>query len=633
MNKRSFRYRFVVVALGLCALLVAVRYAYLAATPSAPAAISVQDVERGEITDRGGRVLALDSPLYNIAVWRPETKKAAFPSEIAKLSSITGMSEAEIQDRWANGASDFFYLAKRVQPQVARSVQDGKSAGSFAGVVVEKVAGRLYPEKRLASHLVGFTGDGNTGRAGIEQRCDDELSGASSQGGVAAASDKKNAEGRLEGRAVALTIDADIQYSLEDIARKAMETTGATAVMMLALDARSGEVLAYVAMPDFDPNDYGASPEESWYDWPSVYHYEPGSVFKVFSMASVVDLGGANANTTFYCDGAFHKTAPSGETITIKCLGVHGAVNIEKILEYSCNAGAAAAADNVDSGSFYQKLRDFGFGTRTGLLVPGETPGLLRPPETWSLRSQPTIGMGQEIFVSALQMAQAATAIANGGLVMKIYDVKRELEADGSVAYENQPQVLRRVVSEDTAKTILGAMESVSSSSGTGYRAKVADLRMAVKTGTAQMIDPRTQRYSEKDYIASTIAIFPAEAPRAIVYLAIVKPTLGPSYYGGRIAAPLIKEAAEAILTVTGMPRGANPTAVHPGRIELPAVKAVEIGDTMPDLQGVPKRLLVPLLARKDILVSISGEGYVVSQSPAPGAPIAAGERIELVLK
>ena len=419
-----------------------------------------------------------------------------------------------------------------------------------------------------------------------------------------------------------LTIDADLQFSLEEIARKAMTTTGAQAVILLAADARTGEILAYVAMPDFDPNDYASSPSESWYDWPSVYHYEPGSVFKVFTMASVLDLGGADANTTFDCDGAYHKVAPSGEKITIKCLGVHGDVNIQKILEFSCNAGAAYASDTVESVDFYDRLRGFGFGSRTGLVVPSETPGLLRSPETWSLRSKPTIGMGQEVFVSAVQMMAAATAIANGGVLMK------------PIRGESGPRArrLRRLrqraparaaggLGRDRAASILAAMETVSSEAGTGKRAKVADIRMAVKTGTAQMIDPATQRYSEKDYIASTLAIFPADAPQAIVYLAIVKPTLGPSYFGGRIAAPLVKEAAETILNLTGMPRGANPTIAHPGAVTLPAVMPITIGDTMPDLTGVPKRLLMPLLARKDIKVRMSGEGYVVSQSPAPGAP------------
>jgi cell division protein FtsI (penicillin-binding protein 3) len=619
MKPRAFRYWTVVGFLALFALFVIARYAYLAATPGKAEAAAVADVERGAITDRGGAVLAMDSPLYNVAVWRPETKKSAFPVEAAKLSSITGVPEAEIMDRWSKGASDFFYLAKRASPQIARAVQEAKDSGAFAGIVVEKVAGRLYPEKRLGSHLIGFVGDGNAGLAGIEKRCDDEL--------------VKAQAGKSAGRSLVLTIDADVQYSLEQVARKAMSTTGAEAVMLLALDPRTGEILAYVAMPDFDPNDYASSPEETWYDWPSVYHYEPGSVFKIFTMASVVDLGGAGPNTTFHCDGAFHKVAPSGEKITIKCLGVHGDVNIQKILELSCNAGAAYAADSVESVDFYGKLRAFGFGSRTGLVVPSETPGLLRPPETWSLRSKPTIGMGQEVFVSALQMVSAATAIANGGVLMKPIVVRRVLEADGSLAYENEPQAVRRVVTPETAKAILSAMETVSGAGGTGTRAKVADIRMAVKTGTAQMIDPETQRYSEKDYIASTLAIFPADDPRVIVYLAIVKPSLGPSYYGGRIAAPLVKEAAEAILNVTGIPRGANPTVVHPGSVALPAVKSVAIGDTMPDLTGVPKRLLMSLLSRKDISVTITGEGYVASQSPPPGSPVPAGTEVRLELR
>ena len=610
MNRRSLRYWSVVGFLGLLAALVLVRYAYLAFTPNQEAPLASDAVERGTIADRNGRVLAMDSPLYNIAVWRPETKRDAFPAEAGRLSSITGVPESEIMDRWSKGSSDFFYLAKRAAPQAARAVQDAKDSGAFSGVVVEKVEGRLYPEKRLASHLVGFVGDGNSGLAGIEKRGDDELLGS--------------------GRNFVLTIDADMQFSLEEIARKAMTTTGAQAVIILAADARTGELLSYVAMPDFDPNDYASSSSESWYDWPSVYPYEPGSVFKVFTMASVLDLGGADMRTTFYCDGAYHKVAPSGEKITIKCLGVHGVVNIQKILEYSCNAGAAYATDTVDQADFYEKLRGFGFGSRTGLVVPGETPGLLRSPETWSLRSKPTIGMGQEIFVSAVQMIAAATAIANGGILLKPYVVSRVLERDGSVAYDNGPQPVRRAVSAETAANILSAMETVSSAGGTGSRAKVSDIRMAVKTGTAQMIDPDTQSYSEKDYIASTLAIFPADAPRAIVYLAIVKPTLGPSYYGGRIAAPLVKEAAETILNLTDIPRGSNPTVSHPDTVVLPPVKPIAIGDTMPDLTGVPKRLLMPLLERKDISVKMSGEGYVVSQSPSPGAPVAPGAELTL---
>ncbi|HTX74308.1 MAG TPA: penicillin-binding protein [Rectinemataceae bacterium] len=625
MNRRSWRYWSVIALLGIFAIIILYRYASLAASSHGAPELTDSGMDRGSIADRSGRILAMDSPLYNVAVWRPETDRNAFPAEAERLASILGMDAKDIRDRWSGGSADFFYLKKRAQPQEARAVEDAKSSGAFQGVVVEKVPGRLYPEKRLASHLIGFVGDGNRGLAGIESKYDTDLLPAAVPPG-------RRAGGATQGASVVLSIDADIQYSLEEIARKAMSDTGAQAIILLAADARTGELLAYVAMPDFDPNDYLDSPPDSWYDWPSVYAYEPGSVFKVFSMATVLDLGGATPNSTFYCDGAYHSTTPSGEKITIKCLGVHGTVNIEKILEFSCNAGAAYASDTVSALDFYDKLVSFGFGARTGVALAGETAGQLRSPEQWSLRSKPTIAMGQELLVSALQMTAGATAIANGGVLLKPIAVERLVGPDGATIYQNAPQAVRRVVSEQTAHEILAAMETVSSAGGTGRRAGIKDVRMAVKTGTAQMIDPRTRGYSDTDYLASTLAIFPADDPRIILYLAIVRPT-GSSYYGGMIAAPVVREAAEAILNITDIPRGDSPMVVHPGTVSIPAPAPVVIGDTMPDLTGTPKRLLLPLLGRKDISVRLVGEGYVVSQSPAPGSPVTPGTRVELDLK
>jgi cell division protein FtsI (penicillin-binding protein 3) len=623
VSRKAFRYWSAIAVVGAFAVFVAVRYAYLAFTKGTPGAPPPADVERGLIYDREGRILAMDSPLYNIAVWRPEVDSAAFPAQAERLASLIGISASDILAKWSKGDQDFFYLARRVGPQAAEAVAAGKKGGAFGGVVVQKVAGRLYPEKRLASHLVGFVGDGNRGRAGVESRYDEELLPPPGSGAA------------RSGESLVLTIDADMQYSLEKVARKARESTGAEAVILLAADASTGAILSYVAMPDFDPNDYASSPASDWYDWPSVYHYEPGSVFKVFTMASVVDLGGADASSAFFCDGAYRSVAPSGEKIVINCLGSHGRVGIADILALSCNAGAAYASMTVGALDFYDKLSSFGFGSRTGIALPSETPGTLAAPgtKTWSLRTQPTIGMGQEIFVSAVQMTSAAVAVANGGTLMKPYVVERAVGPGGETVYSNGPQAVRRVVSERSSRMILDAMEKGASDAGTGFRAKIGDLRMAVKTGTAQMIDLASGKYSKDDYIASTLAIFPADAPRMAVYLAIVKPTLGPSYYGGRIAAPVMKEAVEAILEVTDLPRALTPSARAPSAVAIPPIKPIVIGDTMPDLTGVPKRLLMPLLARKDISVKLSGEGYVASQSPAPGSPVAAGAEIVLELR
>jgi len=621
IDKKALRFGLALGLLGLFALLVLFRYALLAGEGGKPRPSPLDSSERGLILDRSGRVLAVDSPLYNIAVWKPETDPVAFPAEAERLASLVDLPPDEVLSRWKEGSGNFFYLRKRVSPQVARAVQEAKAAGAFAGVVVERVAGRLYPEKRLASHLVGFVGDANRGLVGIESKYDEELT------------PKADEKGRLppQGDGVVLTIDANIQFALEEVARRALKDTGATAVILLAGDVATGEILAYVAMPDYDPNEFLTSPDSAWYDWASVYAYEPGSVFKVFSMASVLDLGVITDRTTFLCDGAYHLVTPSGEKITIKDLEVHGTVDITGILEYSCNSGAGQASDRAATVDFYDKLSAFGFGSRTGLTLPGESPGALRSPETWSLRSKPTIAMGQEVLVTATQMLAAAMAVGDGGILRKPLVVGSLRRPDGSTLYENQSTEVRRVISSATARAILTAMEAGAGIGGTGRRAKVDDVRMAVKTGTAQMIDRETKRYSTTDFIASTLAIFPADAPRIALYGAIIKPA--GETYGGRIAAPMIREGAEALLELTDIARGGSPVIQHPGRVSLPRLGPIEIGGTMPDLRGVPKRLLLPLLDRSDLKVRIEGNGYVVRQRPESGRALGPGAEIVLELE
>jgi cell division protein FtsI (penicillin-binding protein 3) len=621
IDNRSLRFGLALAFLAVFAVFIVARYATLAGEKRAGLVSTLDSAERGLIMDREGRILAVDSPLYNIAVWRPETDRDGFPLEVDKLAALLGMDSADILSRWKDGSSSFFYLKKRVTPQVARSIQEAKAAGSWAGVVVERVAGRLYPEKRLASHLIGFVGDANRGLVGIENKYDADLLPAKPPTGNAP----------VQGSGVVLSIDSNIQFALEEVARKVAADTKAESVILLAGDALTGRILAYVAMPDFDPNDYLTSPESAWYDWASVYAYEPGSVFKAISMASVMDLGAIDEHTTFVCGGAYHKVTPSGEEITIKDLADHGVVDVTGILELSCNSGAGQAADRAATVDFYDKLVSFGFGSRTGLTLPGESPGSLRSPETWSLRSKPTIAMGQEVLVTAVQMLAAATALADGGILRKPVVVERVLRPDGSTLYENPSTEVRRVISEATAKKILASMEAGAGLQGTGHRAKVDDIRMAVKTGTAQMIDRETHRYSDKDFIASTLAIFPADAPRIVLYGAIVKPA--GEMLGGRIAAPMIRDAAEAILEMSDIARSGSPVVQHSGTVSLPRLAPVVIGATMPDLRGMPKRLLLPLLARTDLKVRIEGDGYVASQSPAAGAPVVAGAEIVLELK
>lgn len=632
--KRGLRRRStqLLVLLAIGGLVIFARYVMLAVAPPPEQAAADLRGERGRILDRDGRLLAVDTPLYDVSVWRPDTDAAGFSADAAEVARIVGTDAASIMARWKDGNADFFYVGKRLPPSVREAVDAARAEGRLKGIKAEEVSGRLYPEGRLASQLIGFTGEGNRGLEGIEVKYDADLSPAPTQAPDRMGSPVNAAEAYPRGNNVVLSIDAELQYLFEKQARAALAAHRAEAIFMTAMDVRSGELLAYVSVPDFDPNKYQSYPASLRQDRLSVYAYEPGSVFKVFSMASILDHGAITPYTTFECTGAYTRTTPKGAKIVIRCLAPHGKVDLAGILANSCNAGVAYAAERLADIDMYERLKTFGFGSRTGLGLAGESPGGIKDPKDWSGRTKATVAIGQESLVTALQMTQAAAAIGNGGVLMKPTTVRRVERADGSLVYENAPQAVRTVISPESARKILDAMESAASLEGTGWRAKVPDVRMAVKTGTAQMIDPATRAYSDKDFIASTVGILPADNPKVAIYIAIVKPR-DAEYLGGRIAAPMVRDAAEAALATLDIPRGKTPTVTHSGAVKLPAMAPAEIGARMPDLRGTPKRLLVPLLSRTDIQVLIRGEGYVQRQSPDPGTAIVPGMRVVLDLE
>ena len=609
--------RFVVFAacFVLASLAVLGRYGYLMLFPQQPArpARLERSAGRGPILDRNGRLLALETRLGNITLWRPELEKAEELSR--ELAPLLEQSPEELFDRITNSHSDFLYLKKQVNEPIIRLIEAAISEGRFRGIGIEPVVGRIYPERGLASQIVGFVGDENNGLAGIEYALDREL-----------------APEKHGGSQVFLTLDVNVQYILESIANQVLRENKAEAVMLMAMDPRTGDILGSASLPGFDPNNFQNSDENSRMDRPAIWSYEPGSVFKVFSISALMDSGAIAGNTFFTCDGHYERTTARGEKITINCLGAHGRVSARDIIIYSCNTGAAYAADRLGLSVFYDRLRDYGFGGRTGAGNPGETAGFLRPPERWSERSKPTIAMGQEIAVSALQMLQAATAVANDGVLVPPRIVSRIVSADGKTLKNYESEKPRRVLSPETAQAMRSYMQDVTSSIGTGWRANVEDLSLAVKTGTAQIIDPRTGSYSATDYIASCIALLPAESPSLVLYLAIIKPQ-GGSYLGGRIAAPPIREAAEALINYLGIPRGRNPQLSHPGAIPIPAVPYPAVNETVPDFSGLAKRQLIPLLLRDDLRLQLYGDGWVVRQSPAPGTPLTADTVIELILE
>jgi cell division protein FtsI (penicillin-binding protein 3) len=360
---------------------------------------------------------------------------------------------------------------------------------------------------------------------------------------------------------------------------------------------------------------------------PAIWAFEPGSTFKVFSMAALMDAGIISSNSVFFCNGIYTPTRGA----PISCLNSHGRVTAREIIIHSCNVGAAYASENISNNAFYNLISSFGFGSRTGAGSPGETVGYFAPSTNWSDRSKPTIAFGQEISVSAFQMLQAASAIANDGILVPPRIVLETVSADGRTVVEWENGENRRILSAETARVMRSYMADTASSGAMGWRAGVPDMPLGVKTGTSQIIDPVTRRYSETDFIASCIALLPVDNPTLVLYLAIVKPQ--GHIFGARIAAPAIREAAESLIDYIGIPRDRNPQIEHPSVITIPAGHLPSVDVYVPDFSGIAKRTLLPLLLRDDLNVEIRGDGWVRRQSPTAGTPVTAGMSIILELE
>jgi cell division protein FtsI (penicillin-binding protein 3) len=603
------RYIVVFSFLSIFLLYLLVHYAVLMikgdlAPPSRP---NTNLPERGSILDRNGRFLAIQIRFADVSVWRPSIIDIDVLSN--ELAVILDMSPSEIRDKISASESNFLYLRRHIDDGTARHLGALLEEKKIRGVMIQPIVGRVYPEKNLASQIVGFVGDRNEG---IEYAFNNVLSGVDNNG---------------RGSNVVLTIDAYIQHILQQIAAKTMEETEAEAVMFVAMEPRTGDIFGSVSLPDFDSNNVRASDANSRMNRPAIWAFEPGSTFKVFSMAALLDSGAISGNSTFFCNGVYTPSRGS----PINCLGRHGRVTAREIIINSCNAGAAYASDNINSGAFYQLLSDFGFGSRTGAGSPGETTGYLVRSENWSDRSKPTIAFGQEIAVSAYQIMQAAAAIANDGVLVPPRIVSKIVSADGRTETEWKGGEKRRIISAETARAMRSYMVDTASSTGTGWRAGVQDISLGVKTGTAQIIDPVTKKYSETDFIASCLALLPAENPSLILYLAVIKPQ--GVIFGSRIAAPAIREAAESLIDYLGIPRGRNQQIDHPPSVNIPAGRLPPVETKVPDFSGIAKRTLLPLLLRGDIDVEIRGDGWVRRQSPPEGTPVTPGMKIILELE
>ena len=618
-----FRRRFLIAALIFAGLIILTELAFylkLALIPSSQTKMYSHITERGSIVDRNGKPLAVQTNFYNVGV---SPKQIPDKKQFAKdVSQVLQIPESKINSKIdLNSEKNYVSLKRKISEDDYRILKDITDDNQYSFVRYDKIPGRIYPEKSLASQLIGYMGNDGIGLSGIEYSMQSILQPIPD--------DELNYQ---HGKNVFLTIDANLQYKLEKLSHEAMEKTQCESFMLIACEAKTGEILSYISLPSSDLNNYSDSKIQETIDRPAISAFEPGSVFKIFTVASIYDHGILKSGDTFLCDGVYEKKIKGGETIRIKCLEHHGRLTAREALKYSCNDVIGQISDKISDEQFIQDLKNFGFGSKTGIELPGETSGLLKEAGSsrWSGRTKPTIAIGQEIGVSALQMVQAATALANDGYPVQLSVIKKITNKDGSIESEHIPQKKERILKKSTADYILSCMETTATT-GTGSRANIKDITIGVKTGTAQMADQKSGGYSDTDFLSNCMAIFPIDNPQVILYIVIQKAQ--GEYLAGRIVAPLIKDTADEIIDHLGLSRGDADTFIYNGTNEVENPQTIVIKDTVPDFSGFSKRELSPLLSRKDLKININGSGWVKNQSPAPGTPLTENTIIELNLE
>ncbi|MFP4483580.1 MAG: penicillin-binding protein [Spirochaetaceae bacterium] len=569
--------------------------------------------ERGPILDRNGRILAIQTELDTVSAWTPHIPDIDAAAE--RLAAVLDRDPSEILARLA-GQDGYVVVARAITPTQSTAIEELQRQGDLQGFTLEPGVGRSYPEQHAASHVVGYVGLNNRGLEGVEYVFDDVLS--------------PNIEsGERYGDQLILTIDVAIQQRMDELARGALEQHDADSVMLLVADARNGDILGYSSIPDYDPNTFYAFSESERRNRPITLIYEPGSVFKIFSIASFLELGGISMNTTYRTSGGYVN---EDLDFVIRDLGDYGRITTEGILKYSSNVGAAYAAESVPRDAFYQMIKLFGFGEKTGIDINGEERALVGRPWEWSGRTKHTVAMGQEIGVTAIQMLSAAVALANEGVLLRPNIVKKIVTHDGTVVEEFGRRPVREVVSAGTARQIVDAMYQATQGGGTARRIVIDGIDIAAKTGTAEVFDRESGAYSQDRFIASALSIFPVDNPQIVTYVVIDHPRRD-SFYGGRIAVPVLREAAEFLIPYLGIPTEGTQVVRHSGSISVSVPSLPDFDETVPSLVGLPKRTVLPLLGVDGLTVNLHGSGWVVSQDPEPGATLTSGMTIDLYLE
>jgi len=499
--------------------------------------------KRGTIYDRRHQPMAVSLDAVSIAAHPGQVKQ---PRQVARsLARILRCDRRSLQRRLASGQG-FVWLKRQVPARQAAAI----AKLDFKGLVFVPDRARVYPNKTLAGQVIGFTGVDGHGLEGLEFIFDDQLSGDSRTVKILKDGKGRRFEsggaGSRAGNDLVLTIDRQIQFITERALAETAKKFSARSAMAVVMEPSTGEILALAHWPFFNPNDFRRYTPRVWRNRAITDPFEPGSTMKIFSAATALETGASAVNTIYYCENGALRIGRE----TIHDTKGHGWLSLQQIVKYSSNIGTYKVAQKIGSHRLYAYLRAFGFGRKTKVECPGESAGALPYYKRWKSFDTGSIAFGQGISVTALQLASAAGALANDGLLMQPHIVKAVVDPNGRPVSTFAPRPVRQVVSARTARTVRRIMKTVITEGGTGTLAALDGYTVCGKTGTAQKVD-RTG-YANGRYIASFLGFAPARRPRLAVLVVIDEPRK--DHYGGKVAAPAFRRIVSETLSYLNVP-------------------------------------------------------------------------------
>ena len=566
---------------------------------------------RGTLYDRNKKPLATSVWATSIYLNPKEVKD---PGKLVRtISKPLGMSRKKVLSL-VRSEKPFVWIKRGEDPKTAKKIK----ALGLSGVGFAEEPKRIYPNGSLLGQTLGFTNIDLKGVEGLEYGFEKMLAGkpatarirTDGRGNRISDALLNAKEQSTKGNDLMLTVDSNIQHITETALEKGIREMKADRGAALLMNPQTGEILSMASYPFFDPNRFGEFSQKTRKNLPVWMSFEPGSTLKVFLAATLLEEKMGDENTEYDCENGKQRIGPN----VIKDVHGHGILTVSETITYSSNICAWKMGKTLGKKKLHDSLRNFGFGKTVGVDLPGEASGRIQNLRKWGDIELATISFGQGISVTAIQLATALSSIANGGYLMKPYIVKKVVSPEGKVLMEKTPEVLKRVISYDTASKITRILEEVVKN-GTGKNAGISGYRVAGKTGTAQMSNPETGTYYKDRYLSSFIGFAPADNPRLALVVIVENPRK--HNYGGVVAAPIFKSVTEKALFY----------------MRIPPRKEVLEETVMPDMANKSARAVMKWAEKEEVSVRFIGSGYVVSQHPPSGEKIKRGTDCTFTLK